>query len=382
MRANPTPEGDRPLERGVDPTAWGAGAVQRAAIAACGVEQRLLRCEGMGRAHLLLVVMLLAVSREGSAKPSCGQGGGTGQSTATAGAGQFKLSVPSSYSPTQAIPLLLALHGDEGTPDYIYSVFLGLQKTSSGAFILVAPKAPAGGGSWYQAVSEHVTFVNAVLSSVLATYNIDLDRIWITGWSGGATFLGYYAILRQDLLAAVVYHMGGGGGGSYSPPAGSCKIPARFVIGSADFLYSLAKTQYNTLTSKGHETVWVELPGVAHTFEPSTLPETWAWLKTKSLCGTTTPGSCGPKPDAAAPSPRDAGVLSPELGAGPRTEVGAPPSVGTDALVIDRDGRFAQPGEERDGLGGGCVLAAPSRGELGSALLVLLVLVARCRRRR
>jgi predicted esterase len=332
----------------------------------------------MRRARTLLALLVVLLPRGASAKPSCGQGGATGQSTATAGGGQFKLSVPSSYSPAQPIPLLLALHGDEGTPDYIYSVFLGLQKTSAGAFILVAPKAKAGGGSWYQATSEHVTFVNAVLSSVLATYNIDQDRIWITGWSGGATFLGYYAVLRQDVLAAVVYHMGGGGGGSYAPPAGSCKIPARFVIGSADFLYNLAKTQYNTLTGKGHETVWIELPGVAHTFDPATLPETWAWLQKKTLCGTTTPGSCGPKPaDAGPPPPRDAGAPTPE-GGKPGVEASAPP-FGTDALVIDRDGRFAGPGEERDGLGGGCSLAPASP---GSAWLLLLVLLGLRRRER
>jgi len=328
----------------------------------------------MVRALCILTAIGL-LSGEARAKPSCGQGGPTGQSTGSAGGGQYKTSVPSSYSSAQAIPLLLALHGDEGTPDYIYSVFYGLQKTSS-AFILVAPKAPQGGGSWYQATSQHVSFVNAVIAQVLAQYNIDQDRIWITGWSGGATFLGYYAILRQDILAAVVYHMGGGGGGSYSPPAGSCKIPARFVIGSADFLYDLAKTQYNTMTSKGHETVWIELPGVGHDFQQATLPETWSWLQKKTLCNTTTAGSCGPtSPDLGLPK-ADTRPPGSDLGASPPRLDGGVPAIGSDALIIDRDGRFAAAEE----LGGGCS-AAPGRAG-GELLLLVLVLAIGWRSRR
>ncbi len=333
--------------------------------------------------RLGLLLLLLLASPSARAKPSCGSGGALGQTTGSAGSGQFKLSVPTTYNPAQAMPLLLALHGDEGTPDYIYSVFLGLQK-SSGAFILAAPKAPFGGGSWYQATSQHVTFVNAVLTALLGKYNIDQDRIWITGWSGGATFLGYYAILREDVLAAVVYHMGGGGGGSYSPPAGSCKIPARFVIGSADFLYDLAKTQYNTLTAKGHETVWVELPGVAHKFEPSTLPETWAWLQKKTLCATTTPGSCGPGPAPDAGAPKSDGKLpKPDTRPAPGGELGPAPgpdggvSPGSDALVLDRDGRFVDRGLED-----GCSCStAPGAGSSLGGLLLLAVVLGRVRRR-
>jgi uncharacterized protein (TIGR03382 family) len=320
--------------------------------------------------EIAILAGLLLGAGSALAKPSCGQGGATGQTTATAGSGQLKISVPPSYSPTQAIPLLFALHGDEGTPDYIYSVFYGLQK-SSGAFILVAPKAPFGGGSWYQATAQHVDFINTAIAQVLTKYNIDQDRIWITGWSGGATFLGYYAILRQDILAGVVYHMGGGGGGSYTPPAGSCKLPARFVIGSADFLYDLAKTQYTTLTNKGHETVWIELPGVAHKFEPSTLPETWTWLQKKTLCKTTTPGTCpGSSPDLGLPPKADAGPAAKDLGPMTGPEGG---SGGSDALVIDRDGRMTHPATERENLDGGCSTAG-SPTAAGEAWLLLLVL--------
>jgi len=334
----------------------------------------------LGVQRLCLILALIAGSAPASlwAKPSCGSGGPTGEGSGSAGAGTYRYRVPASYSPNTAIPLLLALHGDEGTPDYIYSAFRGLQDSSAGAFILVTPKAPFGGGSWYQATSQHTDFINQVIDSQLKGYNIDQDRIWITGWSGGATFLGYYAIKRQDILAAVVYHMGGGGGGSYSPPSGSCLIPGRFVIGSADFLYSLAQSQYNTMKTKGHDVVWVELPGVGHSFQQSTLPGTWSWLQGKTLCGKTIPGTCGPPPppDLGAPPPHDTGV-------GPVAD-GAPPMPATDGGAPSQGDIITLQHPQKRPLDGGCTCSAGGSdlGRIPSTLAVLGLLALVRRRRR
>ena len=326
----------------------------------------------------LVLVLLAASPQVALAKPSCGKGGPAGETVGTAGSGQYRINVPSNYSATQAIPLLLALHGDEGTPDYIYQVFKSLQQTSKGAYIVVAPKAPFGGGSWYQATTQHTDFVNTVISTVLTLYNIDQDRIWITGWSGGSTFLSTYAIKRQDILAAVAYHMGGGGGGAYSPPAGSCKIPARFVIGDQDFLYSLAQAHYNTLKQNGHDVVWVELPGVGHDFQQSTVPETWAWLQVKTLCGKTTPGSCSPASDGSTPK-LDGG--SRVDGASAAAEGGAPSdaSGNSDALIIVRDGDPTTP-RPRPTDGCSCAVGRGDDAPTLSGIFALLALVLTRRR--
>jgi pimeloyl-ACP methyl ester carboxylesterase len=320
------------------------------------------------------LALLAALPEAALAKPSCGKGGPAGETVGTAGSGQYRINVPSNYTATQAIPLLLALHGDEGTPDYIYSAFKSLQQSSKGAYILVAPKAPFGGGSWYQATTQHTDFVNTVISTVLGLYNIDQDRLWITGWSGGSTFGSYYAIKRQDILAAVVLHMGGGGGGAYSPPAGSCKIPVRFVIGDQDFLYSLAQPFYNTLKQNGHDVVWIELPGVGHDFQPSTVPDTWAWLQAKTLCGKTTPGSCGPASDG--PAPRADGGSD----AAPRAEGGAPGDAsGGDGVVILRDG---EPRRGRPTDGCECAVGDLDAPVSLAGIFLLLAIVVRASRTR
>ncbi len=320
-----------------------------------------------------LCVLLLAPA-PGLAKPSCGKGGPGGETTGNAGSGSYIISVPSSYNQAKAIPLLLALHGDEGKPNYIHSSFRSLQQTTGGAFILVSPRAPYGGGSWYKSTSNHRDFVDAVIQKVLASYNIDQDRVWITGWSGGATFLGYYAIKRQDILAAVTFYMGGGSGGySYSPPAGSCKIPGRFVIGSKDFLFNLASKTYNSLKQKGHDVTWIELPGVGHKFQKSTLSGTWSWMSKRTLCGKTTPGSCGPKPkpDTGPPPPttKDQGAPHPAYPDGyvpPAPDAGVPAA---DGLYIQRDDAQAH-NSQSSALQGGCSTGEGSGAGLGWLLLV------------
>lgn len=323
---------------------------------------------------LLLIFAPLLLATPAQAKPSCGKGGPPGQGTDKAGTGQFRYSVPSTYTPSAPMPLLFALHGDEGKPDYIYSSFRTLQQNSGGAFILVAPKAAHGWGSWYKATSSNAVFIDAVLSKLLSSYNIDQDRIWLTGWSGGATFLSYYAIKRQDRVAAVIYYLGGGGGGSYSPPPGSCKIPARFVIGSKDFLYSLATKHRSVLQQNGHQVQWVELPGVGHSFKSSTLPATWQWLQQKTLCGKTIPGFCGPppKPDSGPPPAPPAA----DQQAAPAADSGLPQD---DLLMVQRDGG-AGSGYTDPVLSGGCVLAPQRNGQ--PVLLVLILLLAVLRRRR
>ncbi len=325
---------------------------------------------------LLLISFL--VPADLAAKPSCGKGGPTGAGIGATGAGKFRYRVPGGYSPGKKMPLLLALHGDEGTSDYIYSAFKGMQDSSGGAFILIAPKAPYGGGSWYKATSSHTTFINAVLNWAINSYNVDLDRIWVTGWSGGATFLGYYAPLRQDILAAVVYYMGAGGVGSYSPPQGSCKVPARFVIGNKDFLYKLASNHYQLLKGNGHLVEWIELKGVGHKFQYSTLPGTWSWLQGKTLCGKTRPGSCGPKPP---PTPKpDSGppmpLPPPDSGVPPGADGGVP---GPDKLVLRREAGAA-PAAGPYLMQGGCSVGSGGKGH-GPGLWLLVALVVLSRRR-
>ena len=149
------------------------------------------------------------------------------------------LSIPPGYNPARPAPLLIALHGDEGDPSYISSVWdqVGDRR---GALVL-SPKCPQAlgcAGSWWGWL-ESGTYDDAWLGEqvdrVEASYNVDRTREYLTGWSGGADFLGWFALAHADRFAAAALVVGG------VPYYQQCPVkplPAYFLMGSKDFRYA------------------------------------------------------------------------------------------------------------------------------------------------
>ncbi|MCC6750585.1 MAG: hypothetical protein IT371_23185 [Deltaproteobacteria bacterium] len=253
--------------------------------------------------RFLGIALGLAVVAQGSlelsarAEGSCGKGGASGESQQNLGQSYYKVSTPPGYDGTKAVPLWLVLHGDEGSPSTVYPKFFALQQQRGGDFLLVTPKAYLDGGSWWHTPDPHIAFLDQVLAKVLADYNVDKDRIYLAGFSGGGSLSTRYGVERQDQFAGMLLLAGGSLGTSYKPPAGSCKIPARYVMGDVDSLRSINKAHYTLLQGKGHDVVWVTLPGTGHEWQKllaeTVLDEAWAWMKSKTMCGTTKAGPCG-----------------------------------------------------------------------------------------
>jgi predicted esterase len=232
---------------------------------------------------------------EGEGDSDCGSAGAGGDSGAmqdiAVDPGHYYAFVPEAYDPATPMPMLLNLHGDEGDPTQ--SVIPLWQSTwQTGAdFIMIVPQAPypEGDHSWYQDYEGNAAWLDEMLADVFGRWNVDLERVWVTSLSGGSVFVGLAMFERQDVFAAVAFNLGGGGGNSYvAPPDEACKIPARFTVGTDDFLYEQAQELYNTLLDHDHETEWVDLPGCGHKFcEPDEqIVANLAWLRQHELCGT------------------------------------------------------------------------------------------------
>jgi poly(3-hydroxybutyrate) depolymerase len=111
--------------------------------------------------------------------------------------------VPADYRPddTQSRPLVVALHGYNGTPRRILDAFLDVEshafRTKVNGFVL----APAAhGNSFFRGPGEH-----AVLDAIdwaTATYPIDRTRISMTGVSMGGTGTAEIAFHHSQLFAA------------------------------------------------------------------------------------------------------------------------------------------------------------------------------------
>lgn len=105
----------------------------------------------------------------------------------------YLLHVPDSYNESVATPLIIALHGGTGSARNIEEQTGLAEFSDEKGFILASPNGlkrtwNAGwccGGAAKNEVND-VGFINALMDEIIANYNIDEKRIYVTGMSNGA----------------------------------------------------------------------------------------------------------------------------------------------------------------------------------------------------
>lgn len=239
---------------------------------------------GLSGVHVIAVRARDADGRSATASASvtvsaaAGGGGGGPVGTRTNWPCQGCIThVPQSYDPKVPTVLLVALHGDEGVSSYVASVWT--PPTDRANVILFAPQCPTDKGcrfadgqggytnswwAWLQYSSGYDdSWLGNQVKTIEASYTVDRSREYLTGWSGGADYLGYYALLHSDRFAAAGFVAGGV---PYVQRCPNPKMAAYFLMGSADFRYqsgqpSQVKRVYD---SCGDPTSLVVVPGADH----------------------------------------------------------------------------------------------------------------------
>ena len=122
--------------------------------------------------------------------------------------GQYLLYLPADYEQQAAWPLLLFLHGAGERGDDLDKVKIhGPPKLVAAGqempFIVVSPQVPEG-QRW------SVTMLDGVLKESVANYNVDEERIYVTGLSMGGFGTWDLAIAFPDRFAAIAPICGGG----------------------------------------------------------------------------------------------------------------------------------------------------------------------------
>lgn len=202
-------------------------------------------------------------------RPSNGQGGNSGLRDGFP-CKRCTTDIPKkSFESNKPMAVLLALHGDHG--DAMQMLNAWLSSTSKAGVILVALRCPvelacppaASWWQWYQTPGHSEKWLGEQIDKVTAEYNVDLDKVYATGFSGGASYLGYYIPTHADRFAAVAYTAGGH---RYIENCPSCKIPTYFTIGSTDgMIEPFVKPLWRYFDEcGGHEMVWDELPAIGH----------------------------------------------------------------------------------------------------------------------
>ncbi|HET9317092.1 MAG TPA: PHB depolymerase family esterase, partial [Vicinamibacteria bacterium] len=162
---------------------------------------------------------------------------------------RYVVHVPEEYRGDEPFPLLIALGGGPGRSTQT------AQGTSEAARargeLIVYPEAH---GYWWDEVPT--ASVHALVRELLGQFNVDPDRVWLTGSSNGGTGAFLYATLWTHRLAAVAPLMGAGTAMfEREPPAVANlgRLPMLFLHGADDRVIPARATR-DTVAAIRHAT--------------------------------------------------------------------------------------------------------------------------------
>jgi poly(3-hydroxybutyrate) depolymerase len=162
-------------------------------------------------------------------------------------------------------PMLVVLHGDrEHARD---AAARWRAATKANGWVLLALEVPEG-DSWWQWEAKDPTWVIARADKVIADAHVDRSRVYLAGWSGGATFIGAHVQAWEGTFAALVIHGGGRG-----PDDAACvkHLPTFFLVGDRNPLHELAVRLKKYFEHCKQEVVWDLVEKGAHEAERKAL---------------------------------------------------------------------------------------------------------------
>jgi phospholipase/carboxylesterase len=199
--------------------------------------------------------------------------------------GGFSLYVPEYYTPDLAWPLVMALHGGSGNGrSFLWS---WLRDARSHGAILVAPTATGDtpDKTTWALMGEDTDTPNLVriLDHVQARWNIDPDRLLLTGMSDGGTFC-YVSGLES---ASPFTHLAPVASTFHPLMAETADaerlrgLPIYLVHGKLDWMFpvQVARQTQQALSAAGADVTYRELDDLSHCYPREINPAILNWLR-------------------------------------------------------------------------------------------------------
>ena len=216
----------------------------------------------------------------------CGSGGSGGivaEGTGTVDGGTYRFVVPDSYDGSAPTPLLVGLHGSGGNGQMMTGVWRDVAQAEG--FIVVGPDSSDPSG-WN--TGGDIDHVFAVISEVSASYEIDLCRVYLNGFSAGAHLTWVLGLANSEVFAALSPYAGSLGYAEQMgiwPDQVTRQIPARIDHGMTDTVVPFSEAEHarDELEAAGHAVDFNGIPSSGHTWENSVTSAMWASLAGHAL---------------------------------------------------------------------------------------------------
>lgn len=163
----------------------------------------------------------------------------------------YAIHLPATAANRREVPVVFVLHGAGGHGEQALTAYKWIAKADSEGFIVVAPDAtlvnPAapynfllnptvwndGSGRGGPAItaSKDVELIDALIEQLAKRYPIDRRRIYVTGFSSGASMTQRLGLERAQTLAAIAPVSGHFWNGEVRPGRG---LPVFYLVGNAD----------------------------------------------------------------------------------------------------------------------------------------------------
>ena len=193
--------------------------------------------------------------------------------------GGVSLYIPETYDPAVACPVVFALHGGAGNGRaFLWS---WLRDARARGAILAAPTAI--GETWAITGPDPDTpSLARMLAGIRSQWNVDPDRLLLTGMSDGGTF-SYVSGLEP---ASPFTHLAPVSAAFHpmlaqmADPGRIAGLPIHVAHGALDWMFpvSMARDAVQALSAAGARVTWREIEDLSHTYPRELNADLLAWL--------------------------------------------------------------------------------------------------------
>lgn len=163
--------------------------------------------------------------------------------------------------------MLVVLHGDREHASAAAARWRAAAKARNFALLsLECPKDQGCKDSFWKWDGKP-SWVLEQVAAVTKSQSIDPKRIYLAGWSGGATYIGWHVQAWPEVFAAIVIH----GGGAAPSDATCVELPAYFLVGDQNPLHHLVVALRDYYAACKQPFEWQLVKGGGHADEEAAL---------------------------------------------------------------------------------------------------------------